>query len=272
MLVVEDHHGLRTYISELLAPRYRVLAAVDGLHGLEVLQRETVDLVLSDVMMPQLDGYGRRARLRESDDLRHLPVVFLTARGEDDDRLTAVRLGVDDYLVKPFDARQLLATIGSLLKDRLPRRAEPSPSGGAPTDEESDDPTANPPRPVMTAGDQTWLAEFETYLSARLHDDRLSVPMMGDDFAMSESTLLRQLRRLTGLRPPSTSRRSVWRKPGASSTRGTDVSVKEVAAAVGYDNVRTFSRSFSRRFGVLPSEYVSQALDTSTDATAAGRV
>ncbi len=269
VLVVEDHHGLRAYIAELLAPRYRVLTAVDGLHGLEVLGRESVDLVLSDVMMPQLDGYAMVERLRENDDTRHLPVVFLTARGEEEDRRKAIRLGVDDYLVKPFDARQLLATLESLLGDRI-ARDEGAPEDGEGPEEDAGEtvhvPGPRPARRLMTAGDQAWLAQFENYLTARLHDDRLTVPMMGEDFAMSESTLLRQLRRLTGLTPAKYLQEVRLAEARRLLDRlGADAAIKGVAAAVGYDSARTFSRSFSRRFGLLPSEYARQDAGAAVD-------
>ena len=118
VLVVEDHAEVRAYLRELLAPRYRVLEAKDGAERLSVARAEQPDLVLSDVMMPGTDGFALLDALREDERLRQIPVLLLTARASEADRVEGLTRGADGYLVKPFSAEELQARVGGLIQTR----------------------------------------------------------------------------------------------------------------------------------------------------------
>ncbi|PVX72277.1 ATP-binding protein [Paraburkholderia unamae] len=123
VLLVDDNADMRAYVGSLLAPAYRVEVAADGVAALEAARRATPDLILSDVMMPRLDGFGLLAAVRRDSALRDVPFILLSARAGEEARIDGLDAGADDYLVKPFPARELSARVGSLLERTQIRRA-----------------------------------------------------------------------------------------------------------------------------------------------------
>jgi signal transduction histidine kinase len=124
IVLADDNADMRNYVRELLSPLYAVEVAADGQQAFEAAAREPPDLILSDVMMPRLDGFGLLKALRRSDTLRHVPIILLSARAGEESRIEGLDAGADDYLVKPFSARELLARVGALLeRERLRRDA-----------------------------------------------------------------------------------------------------------------------------------------------------
>lgn len=241
ILVVEDNPGLRAYIGLILAEQYRVVMAENGAVALQKLTSAStsVDLILSDLMMPVMDGYALLEKLKSDNATRHLPVIMLTARAEPADRLHALRIGVDDYLTKPFDEEELLVRIANLLKNQSVRRQEAFAENKA----EDAHPTS----------EQVWLKTFETYIQENLASDILSIPALSEIFAMSESTLLRHLKRLTGLTPVQYLQEVRLNKARLLLENDPHIPVSIVASEVGYKDARSFSRGFKTRFGKLPS-------------------
>jgi YesN/AraC family two-component response regulator len=203
------------------------------------------DLILSDLMMPVMDGYQLLEKLKGDDATRHIPVIMLTARAEAKDKLKALRIGVDDYLTKPFDEEELLVRIDNLLANQGVRKkaaAEEPPGADAPD---------------MSQPDQEWLENFEAYIRDNISDDALTITFLAQEFAMSESTLFRQVTRLTGLSPKQyllEVRLDTARQMLENRVHRT---VAWVAAKAGFSNARTFTRNFKERFGKLPGEYLS---------------
>ena len=246
ILVVEDHPELRDYLRLLLETHYAVQTAGHGQEALDLLARDAAyALVLTDLMMPVMDGYALLTELKRHPEWRNIPVVVLTARTGADDRLQALRIGVDDYLTKPFRTERLRAVLAALLANRVGR-------GSAADDETpAPDPTAD------FSKNQQWLTEFETYVKSHLIDHDFSVAALARAFAMSESTLLRTLRRLTGLTPARYVQEVRLARARRLLEDGTHTSVKAAAEAVGYADSRSFSRAYRKRFGHLPSKLLS---------------
>ena len=264
ILVVEDNPELQEYIRLILSDKYQVFSAEHGQIALSMMDDESTivhknnrdekfithhsssllpDLILSDLMMPVMDGYQLLEKLKSNSATRHIPVIMLTARADIQDKLKALRIGVDDYLLKPFDEEELLVRIENLLKNQAARRTAVA-----------DEPESEAVAPLLSQPDQEWLEGFEGYVGQHLADDTLSVSTLAYHFAMSESTLLRQLKRLTGLSPIQYLQevRLVEARRLLENRRYN--SVAQVASKVGYDDTRSFSRSFRQRFGKLPSE------------------
>ncbi len=246
ILVVEDNPDLQAYLHLILSERYRILTACNGKEALERIRTEgcsRISLILSDLMMPVMDGHQLLTHLKSDDTTRHIPVVMLTARADFQDKLRALRIGVDDYLLKPFEKEELLARIDNLLANQAARKLSVT---------HEEEPVS--PGPVMSEADREWLETFERYVENNLANPVLSVPELALHFAMSESTLLRQLKRLTGLSPAHYVQ--AVRLEGARRLleNGTFRSITQVATQVGYGDVRSFSRSFRIRFGKLPSQ------------------
>ena len=198
-------------------------------------------------MMPVMDGYQLLEKLKSSDATRHIPVIMLTARAGKDDRLRALRIGVDDYLTKPFDEEELLVRINNLLANQAVReemkREEALGKEVQPADS-----------PDLLKPDEEWLENFETYIIKNLSSDILSISYLAQEFAMSESTLLRQLKRLTGLSPKQYLQEVRLATALQMLEERTETSLTRVAANVGYASIQSFSKSFRQRFGKSPSE------------------
>ena len=195
-------------------------------------------------MMPVMDGYQLLEKIKSDDATRHIPVVMLTARAEAQDKLKSLRIGVDDYLLKPFDEEELLVRIENLLKNQAARQ-----QAVAAEAEEA------PPLPIMSQPDRDWLETFEQYVRRYLSSDMLSIADLARVFAMSESNLLRRLKRLTGLTPLQYLMEVRLTEGRRLLENRVCDSVAQVADRVGYD-ARSFSRAFRVRFGKLPSEVV----------------
>ncbi len=260
LLVVEDNPELQDYIRLVLQGRYNVLTAGNGQEALEVLQASVgegertsglraadcgaVDLIISDLMMPVMDGYQLLAKLKADEATRQLPVIMLTARAEKDDRLKALRIGVDDYLTKPFDEEELLVRIENLLANHAVRQQATA------------EPVLPEEAPSLSLPDQEWLENFEAFVRDNLSNSALTVTSLAQEFAMSESTLFRQVSRLTGLSPKSYLQEVRLDAARHMLENREYRSISRVAAEVGYGNARTFARRFRERYGKLPFEYL----------------
>jgi signal transduction histidine kinase/CheY-like chemotaxis protein len=264
ILLVEDNPELQAYIRLILEEKYHVITAGNGREALDLLRDEErvtrdeqvtgfiphpspliPDLILSDLMMPVMDGYQLLENLKSSDATRHIPAIMLTARAEAKDRLKALRIGVDDYLTKPFDEEELLLRIKNLLANHAERKeavAEEQTAVGA---------------KEISQTDLDWLESFETYVQGNFGNDALTVSFLAQEFAMSESTLLRQLKRLTGLSPQKYLMEMRLNEARQLLENRQYDSITMVASKVGYPDARSFSRTFKERFGKLPSEILS---------------
>ena len=244
VLVVEDHPEVRAYVRKHLSPIYRVLEADDGEEGLRMARRHLPDLVLSDVMMPGLDGYGLCRALKADAETSFIPVVLLTARAGPQDRLTGLEEQADDYLTKPFDVRELLARTGNLIGSRRILRerfsAPPLVIGAGTVD--------------VTPADAEFLGRVRTVIEENLADEDFTVERFADELAYSRGHLHRRLRDLLDETPSDLIRR--MRLERAAQLLGADVgSVGAVAYSVGFKSVAHFSNRFLTQFGVRPSAY-----------------
>ncbi|MEM8528872.1 MAG: response regulator [Bacteroidota bacterium] len=250
ILVVEDNTSLREYLQLILAPHYQVETAENGKAALELLakQKNKIDLILSDIMMPEMDGYELLHELKNDDRYRHLPCVMLTARADLQDKLKALRIGVDDYLLKPFEEEELLVRIANLLQNRASR--------SQPIDESiGNEKTSHSPK--ITAEDQAWLEQLEKKLRKEIGNPNYNLLKMTADFNMSESTLARQLKRLTGLTPArylKELRLNEARRIIETRESNTVAQIAQIAQKVGYKDATSFSRAYSKRFGKSPSK------------------
>lgn len=247
VMVVEDNLELQKYLQLILEEEYVVIVADNGAEALEKLNNGIAcDLILSDMMMPVMDGYQLLEIIKSKESTRGLPVIMLTARAESDDRLKALRIGVDDYLTKPFEDEELIARIRNLLGNCLIRNQEFY-------DRSNIEKAAS----KVSDADYVWLERFESYIRKHHADSTLSIPDVAHEFATSESTLLRQLKRLTGLSPLQYIQEVRLNRARAVLENGQYDTVAEVALCVGYKDSRSFSRNFKTRFGKIPSELMS---------------
>jgi CheY-like chemotaxis protein len=238
VLVVEDDADMRRYVGQLLRPRYRVLEAEHGREGLERTRAALPDLVVTDVMMPGLDGLQLVEHLRRAPRTEHIPVVILTARAETEDRVEGLSGGAEAYVTKPFRAAVLRAQVRSLIEAQRALRAHL----------QSRAPEAD------AAGPASFEARVRTAVARRLSDADLSVEALAEDLGYTRRTLTRKVKDAFD-QPPSALIRRMRLDRGAELLREEAGTVSEIAYAVGFNSLSYFSRRFKKHFGTSPSAY-----------------
>lgn len=248
ILVVEDNASLRAYLQTILSPIYKVVLAENGRKALDILEATAAtnypNLILSDIMMPEMDGYQLLENLKSKDAFRPIPVVMLTARADIQDRLKALRIGVDDYLLKPFEEEELLVRIENLLNNQQERNAIQI------TEEELPEP------PSISKEDQDWLEQLETYLHKEISNNNYSITQLAYDLAISERQLRRRIKQLVGLSPSQYFKAIRLQHARQMLEQRKFNTIAQTAAAVGFLDASAFSRNFNRQFGKSPSEYL----------------
>ncbi len=249
LLVVDDSADLRGYVRDHFAARFRVLEAADGLEGIALARRHLPDVVLSDVMMPGADGHALVRALRESAETDFLAVILLTAQAGDGQRLEGLERGADDYVVKPFEMRELDVRVRNLIAARRRLRDRYS----APAAEG---------RVALPAGlapaDQAYVARVREAVRRRLADPDFGVGELADAVAQDRSHLFRRVRQLFGESPSELLRR-MRVEEGERLLREGSATVTDVAYAVGFNSLSYFCRCFQEAYGVTPAAYRSRA-------------
>jgi signal transduction histidine kinase/ligand-binding sensor domain-containing protein/CheY-like chemotaxis protein/AraC-like DNA-binding protein len=244
VLVVEDNAELRAFVRMHLKGRFRVIEAVDGVQGLELARRLLPDLVLSDVMMPGLDGYGLCRALRQDPETDFIPVILLTARAAAEDRLAGLREEADAYLTKPFQVEELTTQIDNLIA--LRRRLRERFTG-----------TVMPmlPAPVEVApSDARFFDQVRSAIEVHMADEDFGVEELARLVAHSRGHLHRRLKEITDENPSDLLRRMRLERAAQLLEAGAG-SVSEIAYGVGFKSVAHFSNRFHDQFGVRPSAY-----------------
>lgn len=245
VLVIEDNTDMRRYLCELLRKQYRVLEAENGEEGLKTAVEKVPDLVLSDVMMPVMDGFTCCAELRKRKETAHIPILILTAKTEDRDSVEASRRGADDYLRKPFNPEVLLAKVAHLLDMRrrlkqIYTRTLLHASSAASKDPEGPE--------------NEFMQKIWSCIEANVSNPDFNVKQLAGELHMSLATLYRKLKQHTDLSAVELIRHIRMTK-AALLLMETNLSVTEVAERVGFNDLPTFRKHFTDMFGVSPSKY-----------------
>lgn len=241
LLLVEDDKETLDYLRSILESDYNLLSAYNGRLALEYLQANPVDLIVSDVMMPEMDGFQLLKAIREK--ATDIPFILLTARVEATDRLNALRLGVDDYLTKPFIDEELTVRIKNLIKRQQTRRllrltADAKPDGD-----------------LVIPFDQKWLERLEKLVFRHLSDPMFSVQRMADGMHISERSLRYKVKAYTGLNPNQYLLEARLERARLLLENKSYETISEVCFAVGLTSQRYFSKLIKDHFGKLPSEF-----------------
>lgn len=255
LLVVEDNASLLEYI-RILLEGYAVITAENGQIALEKLatlaeKGQSADLIISDIMMPVMDGLELLNVLKNHDAYRHIPVIMLTAHQKFDIKLEALRIGVDDYMVKPFQEAELLARVRNLIANNT-RRQE----SGTPQKEVSDSAQKNPPETVLTAADSKWLADIEKIVLRHIGDTAFNLSQIADEMAMSPRRLQQKIKEITGLTPKDYQREIQLEYARRILEAGEARSISEISYKVGFKDAHYFSTLFQNRYGKKPNEFL----------------
>lgn len=245
VLVVDDDADIRAYLGELLGQHYQVLLAADGEEGQRIAGAELPDAIVSDINMPGVDGIEMVRRLRAEPETSVIPVIFLTAYGQQEIEARAFSAGGDQFLAKPFRPEQLLLRIERMFayrKDLLARYPGSADVAAAPLAAEP-----LPRKPSL-------LERFQRVLEQRLGDPDLDIDELCRELGVSRATLYRRLENSNGL-TPSDYLRNLRLDRAAALLRDSDEQVSTVAYAVGFRRLSAFTRSFTTHFGCAPSLY-----------------
>ena len=255
VLVVEDHPILQQYLLELLSDQYHVTLMSNGAEAVNYLSALEEDdhlpnIIISDLMMPVMDGYELLERLKSHSQWQQIPTIMLTARTNIKDKLKALRIGVDDYIVKPFIEEELKVRIQNLLtfsKQRVSFKEEVT-TGSQNLAGFSE------PEPELSPIDNKWLTKIEELTLQNIQYFDFNNQRLADLVFLSRRQLDRRLKKLTGLTTGEYIREARLQKARHMLESGTYSSIKEVTLSIGLKSSSHFSKQFKERFGILPSD------------------
>jgi len=255
VLVVEDSADLRRYLVDELSAHWRVIEAADGEAGIASAIEHDCDLIVSDLMMPGVDGFEMLERLRSDIRTSHIPVLFLTARQDDETRLRAFTLSADGFLPKPFDPDELRARLDQMIRqrERLRNHIHRTHAAG-PSGRDRDTPGPKPHEGALSTRDRELLASLDAWLESHHGDPDLTIEAMAASLHITTRTLQRKLRSLAD-RTPATYLRDYRMARARAWLRDTDRPVTEVAFGVGYASSQYFSRVFGQLHGEAPERW-----------------
>jgi len=242
VLIIDDNIDIRTYLRSVLSEKYNVSEAADGKAGLELARKIVPDIVLSDIMMPVMDGLAFCRQLKTDKAISHIPVILLTARSLDEQRAEGYEHGADAYLSKPFSLRLLFSRIDNLIQSRKKLSKLFSNSDENDAFEKLSNET-----------DKTFAAQLRKIIQDNLSDNEFNVERIGDEIGLSRVQLYRKVKALTGYSPVEMLRKARLTR-ARHLLRTTEKTVSEVAYAVGFSTPSYFSKCYKDEFGESPKK------------------
>lgn len=248
IVVVEDDSEIRSYLTEALSEDYDITECSNGKEGLAAVLKTMPDLVISDIMMPEMDGTTLCSKIKTNNATNHIPVILLTAKSREEDQLEGLETGADAYIVKPFNMDILRRTIVNLIhshhtlqlkfgrNDQLEELVEDI---------------------KMKSPDEKLLERVMTAINHNLNNADLSVDRIADEVGISRVHLHRKMKELTG-QTPHDFIRNIRMKKAASLLSAGDMNVSEVMYACGFSNAASFSTVFKKMYGMSPREYMNE--------------
>jgi YesN/AraC family two-component response regulator len=232
------------YLKSILIEKYNVSVAYNGRIGVEMALENLPDLIISDVMMPEKDGYQVLDTLKNEELTSHIPIVLLTAKADADSKVAGLKRGADAYLSKPFDKKELLATMEMMLENR---RRMVAYFAAQKTD-------ALPSPDEAIAIEDAFMQKVRQVVASNYEDENFALPQLCDAIGMSRSQLFRKMKALTDT-SPSDFIRDYRMQQAKILLESRQFSVKEVAYKVGFKDLSHFSKTFQDAFGFSPSYF-----------------
>lgn len=246
VLLVEDNIDFRSFMKSTLEDKFKIHEAGDGKIGFEMVHEIIPDLIISDVMMPNMNGLDLCKKLRSDIRTSHIPLILLTARTADEDKIKGFEIGADDYITKPFNMDLLMLRVNKLLKKRSEMHQEFQKNIDiSPSDIE------------ITSLDEKLIEKAINLVEKNISESSFSVEDLSSELGMSRVYLYKKLMSITG-KSPIEFIRIIRLKRGAQLLRKSQKNIAEVAYEVGFNNPRYFSKYFKKEFGILPTTFVKQ--------------
>ncbi|MEO1012902.1 MAG: ATP-binding protein [Bacteroidota bacterium] len=243
LLIVEDNDDVRRYIKKQLHQEYNIKEAINGSEGLKIAERIVPDLIISDVVMPDMDGLSLCKKLREDEKTSHIPIILLTALASQASKVEGIETGADAYVIKPFDKKELTVRIKNLIAQRKRLR-----------EKYSRQLSLQPKALAVTSADERFLERLVALVEKRMDDSTFSVEDLASEIGMSRTQLFRKMRALID-QSPQDFVRDFRLKRAAQLLQKKAGNVSEIAYQVGFNNLSYFTKRFKELFGQTPSEY-----------------
>lgn len=248
ILVVDDNEEILDFIADDLSEKYQVLTAKNGIEALEILHHEIVQLVISDVMMPDMNGFELCETIKSGIDFSHIPVILLTAKNTLQSKIEGLELGADAYVEKPFSPEFLQVQISSLIKNRNKIKAYFASS-----------PLIHIKSMAYSKADEFFLGKLQETIHKNLDNPDLDVEHLAENMNISRPTLYRKIKSISDLSPNELINLARLKR-GAELLNDGVLKIYEISEMVGYKSQTHFGRNFSRQFGMSPSDYITSKL------------
>lgn len=246
IMIVEDTPDMLEFLYKNFEDTYDVLPARNGREALDILKKRSCDLIISDILMPEMDGYELLVRVRSDELLCHIPFILLSAIDSVDSKIKGLESGADAYIEKPFSLSYIKATVESLLENR--ERA---------FRHFASEPNLQYEKDTIGSSDRAWLDKLTGIISENLTNEALSVDLLVERMALSRSSLQRKLKGLTGT-SPNEYIQLVRLKTAAQLLRKGELRINEICYLTGFSSMSWFAKCFSKQFGMRPKDYMKQ--------------
>ena len=246
ILIVEDEEEILSYLKEELEGDYRIMTRKNGREAYDTILADTPDLVISDIMMPEMDGLSLCRKIKQNTNVNHMPVILLTAKSKPEDTMEGMATGADAYMVKPFNTELLKSTIANLIANR---RLLKSKFSGAQQQEDKVQKLS------MKSADEILMSKIMKVINENLSNPDLNVEMLAANVGLSRVHVHRKLKELTNLSARDFIK-NIRLQQAAALLKEKKLTVSEVAYATGYTNLSHFSSSFKEVHGMSPKEYM----------------
>ncbi len=243
ILIVDDNADVRQFIRSGMDSRYTFFEAENGLKGFECASKEIPDLIISDVMMPEMDGFELCSKIKQDERTSHIPLILLTARAAIPDKIRGLETGADDYIAKPFNTEELSVRVSNLIEQRKRLHSH-----------FHDAHQVMPDDLPLNSLDQKFMSQAMEIIESKISNSEFDVEEFVDTLHLSRSVLYRKIKALTG-QSVKHFIRTIRLKRAALLLKNKTASVTETAYQVGFNNPAYFSECFQKEFGVLPSHY-----------------
>ncbi len=246
ILLVEDNTDILDYIRKELSEKYNVIPAENGQDAMHILENENINVVVSDIMMPVMDGIELCKKIKNDFQHSHIPIILITAKNSIQSKIEGLEVGADAYIEKPFSLEHLQAQITNLLANRNKIKEYFARS-----------PLTHIKGIACSKTDQEFLEELNDVIYQNINDESLSVEKLSETMNMSKATLYRKIKGLSDLTPNELINLSRLKKAAELLSSG-DYKINEVAYMIGYSHPSNFSRDFQRQFGISPTKFLTQ--------------
>ena len=255
ILIVEDNTELRSFLHTILSENYKVIEATNGQEGLERAQEYVPDLIISDIMMPVMDGLDMVKSIKENRNICHIPIILLSAKSSLDDRISGLEQGIDDYITKPFSATYLKARIKSLLHQRKQLQEiywkewseKQKKTSASPID-------LSPSQPQITPYDEQFMQQVMEIMEKEMDNSELTIEEFAQKLGLGRTVFYQKLKSIIGLSPVDFIR-EIRIKRAVQLIDSGEYNFSQVAYMTGFNDPKYFSKCFKKQVGMTPSEY-----------------